>query len=98
VECKIGDINDLLIPDRYYDVITIMHVIHDIEPVKRQDTINVLSQKLNKDGSLFIREPIKKSHGIAVEEIQTLLTNANLREVEHEEIKTEYKGRFVNNE
>ena len=98
VECKIGDIKDLLIPDRYYDVITIMHVIHDIEPVKRQDTINVLSQKLKKDGSLFIREPIKKSHGIAVEEIRALFTNVDLREAASEEDKSEYKGKFIKNE
>jgi len=50
------------------------------------------------DGSLFIREPIKKSHGIAVEEIQTLLIKANLWEVEHEENNTEYKGRFLKDE
>ena len=98
VGCKLGDIRELHIPDCSYDVITIMHVIHDIEPVKRQDTVNALSQKLKKNGSLFIREPIKRSHGMAVEEIQTLLANANLLETVQQQNESEYKGKFIKNE
>jgi ubiquinone/menaquinone biosynthesis C-methylase UbiE len=95
VECILGDIRELPIPDGSYNVISIFHVIHDIEPVKRKDTVNVLSQKLKTNGILFIREPIKKSHGIAVNEIQTLFSDAGLGEVEHVENKSEYKGKFL---
>jgi len=70
-------------------------VIHDIDPAKRQDTINALAQKLKKDGALFIREPIKKSHGMAVGEIQTLFSNAGLAEIEHKEKNSEYSGKFI---
>lgn len=95
VECKAGEIGELNIPDSSFDAISIIHVIHDIEPVKRQDTINILVRKLKKGGTLFIREPIKKSHGMPVNEIQTLLSNAGLKEAEHTETKTEYRGKFI---
>jgi len=95
VECKSGEIGELNIHDFLYDVISIIHVIHDIEPTKRQDTINILAQKLKKDGTLFIREPIRKSHGMPVKEIQTLLSNAGLKETQHTENKYEYKGKFM---
>jgi ubiquinone/menaquinone biosynthesis C-methylase UbiE len=95
VECLFGNIKELNIPDSSYDVITIMHVLHDIEPEDRQDTVNELSQKLKKHGSIFVREPIKKSHGMAVEEIQTIFTSANFQEVENEKNKKEFWGKFV---
>lgn len=94
VECIAGDIRELDIPADSFDVIAIFHVIHDIAPVDRQDTVAALSRLLKKDGTAFVREPIKKSHGMPVGEIQTLFSNAGLKEIEHLESKSEYKGRF----
>ena len=93
-ECKSGDIRNLDIPDSSFDVISIIHVIHDIDPAERQDIVNALSRKLKAGGTLFIKEPTKNSHGMPVDEIQTLLSNAGLRETEHKKAKTEYMGRF----
>ena len=94
----VGDIRKLSIKDQTYDVITIMHVIHDIKPSERMDTVHALSQKLKNDGSIFIREPIKTSHGMAIEEIHRLMANAGLWEIEQEISQKEYKGRFLKNE
>jgi len=48
-----------------------------------------------KAGRLFfIREPIKKSHGMPVEEIRTLLSCAGLNDLEHKETKSEYMGKY----
>ena len=94
VKCIAGDIRALDIPADSFDVISIFHVIHDIAPVDRQDTVATLSRLLKKDGTAFVREPIKKSHGMPVGEIQTLFSNAGLKEIEHLESKSEYKGRF----
>jgi len=69
-------------------------LIHDIAPEERQDTVNALCRKLKGNGMIFIRELIKKSHGIPVMEIRTLFTKAGFREAEHRETKSEYKGRF----
>jgi len=94
VECKSGDIRKLDISDSSFDVISTIHVIHDIAPAERQDIAKVLSQKLKAGGLLFIREPIKKSHGMPVEEIRALLSGVGLKESKHKETKSEYMGKY----
>jgi ubiquinone/menaquinone biosynthesis C-methylase UbiE len=95
VELIAGDIRELPIPNHTFDIITLMHVLHDIEPAGRQSVVNSLAQKLKRDGSLFIREPIRISHGIAVNELKSLLKNADFWELNHEQNKTEYQGRYL---
>jgi len=94
VECKSGNIRELDIPDSSFNVISAIHVIHDIAPVERQDIVKTLSQKLKAGGLLFIREPVKKSHGMPVEEIRTLLSGVGLNEIEHKVNKSEYMGKY----
>ena len=94
VECKSGDIRELDIPDSSFDVISTIHVIHDIAPADRQDIVNVLSQKLKAGGVLYIREPTKQSHGMPVDEIRTILSSASLKENEYKETKSEYLGKY----
>ena len=94
VECQSGDIRELDIPDSSFDVISTIHVIHDITPAERQDIVKALSQKLKAGGLFFIREPVKKSHGMPVEEIRALLSDAGLNEIEHKETKSEYMGKY----
>ena len=94
VECKSGDIRKLDIPDSSFDIISIIHVIHDIAPGDRQETVNTLSRKLKGKGILFIKERIAKSHGMPVEEILTLLSDAGLNEINHRVTKSEYTGKY----
>jgi ubiquinone/menaquinone biosynthesis C-methylase UbiE len=94
VECYAGDMRELKIPDSTFDVITVFHVIHDIPPAERRDVVRELSKKLKKDGTLFVREPIKKSHGMPVEEILALFSKAGFKETTRKETKSEYMGRF----
>ena len=94
VKCMAGDINELDITEHYFDVISVFHVIHDIAPAERQEVVNRLASLLNSNGRLFIREPIKKSHGMPVSEIQPLLTDAGLKEAGGEVGKSEYSGVF----
>ena len=93
-ECRAGDIRRLEVQEHSFDVISIFHVIHDIPPEDRQDTVNVLARVLNTNGTIFIREPTKKSHGIPVVEIRALFSDAGLREAGYKETKSEYIGRF----
>lgn len=94
VECSAGDIRGLDIPGSSFDVISIIHVVHDIAPSERQATVKTLSDKLKAGGLFFIREPVKKSHGMPAEEIRTLLSGAGLKEIEHRADKSEYIGKF----
>ena len=93
-ECKSGDIREVDIPDSSFDVTSTIHVIHDIAPADRQDIVNTLSRKLKVGGVFFIREPTKESHGMPVDEIRALLSDAGLEEIEHKETKSEYTGKY----
>jgi len=94
VECLAGDIRKLDIPENSFDVISIFHVIHDIVPQERQSITDRLAKLLNKNGKVFIREPIKESHGMPVQEILSLLTNSGVKEIQSDVGKSEYKGIF----
>jgi ubiquinone/menaquinone biosynthesis C-methylase UbiE len=94
--CIAGDIRGVKIDDNEFDVISIMHVIHDIEPTQRQDVVIALCKKLKKGGRLFLREPIKQSHGMPVEEIRTLFSGGGLKEQNFKIERREYIGRWHN--
>jgi ubiquinone/menaquinone biosynthesis C-methylase UbiE len=95
VEFKTGDIRDLDIPDSSYDIMSIVHVIHDIAAELRQATVKSLAAKLKEGGKLFIIEPTKKTHGMPIEEIRTLMRNAGLVETNKSIKKSSYKGEFT---
>lgn len=94
VDCYAGDIRRLNLKDLSFDIITIIHVIHDIDPDERQDIVKVLSQKLKTGGTLYTREPVKVSHGIPAEEVRALLSAAGLQEVQCQQTKAEYMGKY----
>jgi len=94
VECRVGDIRELDIDGVSFDVISIIHVIHDIAPEDRQATVQALSRVLKVGGRVFVREPTSKSHGMAVGEIRRLFATAGLPETGYKETKTEYIGRY----
>jgi ubiquinone/menaquinone biosynthesis C-methylase UbiE len=94
VSCLAGDIRKLDLIDNSFDVINIFHVIHDIAPEDRQGTINALARLLSKNGKVFIREPIKQSHGMPISEIRELFSNAGFAEARFNENKSEYRGVF----
>jgi ubiquinone/menaquinone biosynthesis C-methylase UbiE len=92
VECRAGDIRTMEIADASFDVISALHVIHDIDPQERQETVNALARVLRPGGYFFLREPVKESHGIAPEELGSLLNNAGLHGREYKVTKSEYIG------
>ncbi len=94
VKCLAGDIRKLDIPENSFDVISIFHVLHDIAPEERQSVTDRLAKLLNKNGKVFVREPIKESHGMPVKEILLLLTGSGLKEIQSDTGKSEYKGIF----
>ena len=95
VKVRQGDIREMDIPDSSFDVITMYHVMHDIVPGIRQETANRLATLLKSEGRLFIREPIKLSHGMPVEEIRSLFIIAGLNEFQFTVDKSCYSGLYV---
>jgi ubiquinone/menaquinone biosynthesis C-methylase UbiE len=94
VEFRVGDIRELDIASDSFDVISIIHVIHDIPPEDRQATVLALARVLKAGGRVLVREPTKKSHGMAASEIRRLFVTAGMVETEYKETKSEYIGRY----
>ena len=94
VECRAGDIREMSLPASSYDVVSAFHVIHDIAPAERQDTIYALSRLLKAGGRFLVCEPTRESHGISAGEIRTLFSNAGLREIVYKEVKSQYTAEY----
>jgi ubiquinone/menaquinone biosynthesis C-methylase UbiE len=95
IEVITGNIDEAGIPDSFLDIITTIHVIHDIAPADRMPTIKSLSAKLKTGGRFFIKEPVKESHGIPVVELRKIFTRAGLKEIENHITKTKYTGTYI---
>lgn len=91
----LSDTGKLDIPESAFDVAIARYVIHDIAPDERQGILIEVATKLKRGGILYIWEPTKISHGMPVEEIRKLLSNAGLEEQTHEKTESSYKGKFL---
>jgi len=89
-----GEITELDLPRQSFDLISIVHVIHDIPRAKRSVTVQALGALLKADGRLWIWEPTRASHGMPTEEIRRLMHEAGLREVSAEIEANAFKGVF----
>jgi ubiquinone/menaquinone biosynthesis C-methylase UbiE len=96
VTCLKGDIRHVKIPDRSFDVIAIVHVLHDIPPAERPSTVLSLGKKLTDTGRLFIHEPTRPSHGMSIKEIRSLMNSAGLKQVRAVLKNPAYMGQFEN--
>jgi len=63
-----------------FDAILVHFVFHEIEKSERRNTADTLYRLLAPGGSLYIREPVKASHGIPPEEIRSILSTAGFSE------------------
>ena len=77
------------------DIVTMIHVLHDIPPEDRDDTLQALARILKNGGALFIREPTRESHGMPMRELQERLLRAGLTESENEIRNSEVRGKFI---
>ncbi|MFA6023331.1 MAG: class I SAM-dependent methyltransferase [Candidatus Pacearchaeota archaeon] len=81
--------------ERCFDVAVVHYVLHDIKKEERGKVINVLNNNLKKEGRIYIREPIRKSHGIASEEVKDLmLENSFLEEYSKEGYSFPIRGKI----
>jgi len=87
-----GEIMDLALPQQSFDLISIIHVIHDIAKEKRAETVRALAGVLKSLGRLWIWEPTRESHGMPAEEIRRLMVEAGLREASAETEGSSFRG------
>jgi ubiquinone/menaquinone biosynthesis C-methylase UbiE len=89
-----GQITELDLKPQSFDVISIIHVIHDIPRAGRSDTVQALAVLLKPDGRLWIWEPTRPSHGMPAVEIRGLMEKAGLKEVSAESRGNAFRGIF----
>jgi ubiquinone/menaquinone biosynthesis C-methylase UbiE len=89
-----GEITTLSLPERSFDLISIIHVIHDIVKQRRGETVRALAGVLKPGGRLWILEPTRQGHGIPGEEIRRMMAQAGLLEVSAETEGSSFKGIF----
>ena len=92
VQFKVGDIRTLDVEDAAYDVVLVHFILHDLEQDQRQSIVNALSRKLKAGGTLYIREPIKETHGMPPDEIRQLMVHGALNETEFKVIMRRIPG------
>jgi ubiquinone/menaquinone biosynthesis C-methylase UbiE len=90
----LGDIRDRVIPENSMDIITLTHVLHDIDPRSREATVRSLAGVLSKGGRLYIWEPTRPNHGISIQELNQLMNRAGLNQVRAVLKKSYYIGYF----
>jgi ubiquinone/menaquinone biosynthesis C-methylase UbiE len=89
-----GEISELDLPPRSFDLVSIIHVIHDIPRARRSATVQALGSLLKPAGRLWIWEPTRPSHGMPAEEVRSLMEEAGLREVSAQVQGNAFKGVF----
>ena len=89
-----GRITELDLPPQSFDLVSIIHVIHDIPGAGRPATVQALAQLLKPGGRLWILEPTRPSHGMPAEEVRALMDEAGLKEVSADSEGNAFKGIF----
>ena len=89
-----GEITEVDLKSQSFDLISIIHVIHDIPRARRSATVRALGVLLKPQGRLWVWEPTRPSHGMPAEEIRDLMGKAGLREVSAEVEGNAFKGIF----
>ena len=78
-----------------YDAGFIHFMLHDIPKEERQGNLITLSGLLRSGGKLFVKEPVKESHGIPPEEIRGLCSATGFTETEAKVKGKVYEGEFI---
>lgn len=78
VNFHVGDIREVAVPACAFDIVSFVHVLHDIAPSQRISTMQALAARLKAGGRLICNEPIRPSHGMSISEIEALAARAGL--------------------
>ena len=79
IKLRLEDILNL--KEENFDVAVVYYVLHDIQKQERGKAINILRKSLKENARVYIREPMRKAHGMAPEEIENLMLNRGFLEI-----------------
>jgi len=87
-----SDIRELALDPGTFDIVSVIHVLHDIAPADRLSTFQALVRLLGQDGRLWLLEFTRPGHGMPVEEIRELASKSSLVEGEAEEKRSTFRA------
>jgi tRNA A58 N-methylase Trm61 len=84
VEYLDGDIREMKIRRGSFDKVAMHYVLHDIPVPARKGILRAIAASMKVGGALYIREPVhlkyhEGEHGMALDEIRSLMSDAGLR-------------------
>jgi len=85
--CLLGRIETHALDPGSFDRIVIHNALHDIPGDERQHTVTELARVLKPEGKLYLREPMKPSHGATPDGIRALMNGVGLGEERAREYK-----------
>jgi len=86
-KCLLGRIETHALDPESFDRIVIHNALHDIAEGERKDTVAELARVLTTGGKLYLREPVKPSHGATLDEIRAVMNGVGLSEERAREVK-----------
>jgi ubiquinone/menaquinone biosynthesis C-methylase UbiE len=75
-----------------YDAINVHFVLHDVQKENRSRLVTEMHQLLKAGGRVYVREPLKESHGIPSSEINELFLSAGFYPIYEEEKRIRFRG------
>ncbi|MDA3929537.1 MAG: methyltransferase domain-containing protein [Prolixibacteraceae bacterium] len=90
-----GQLNSLRLKQQLFDSIILHFVLHDIPVSSREIIISQMFDLLRPGGKVYIREPLKESHGMPTTEISKLFNEAGFYPLFQEESKIRIVGEVV---
>jgi len=82
VDLRYSELRQAGVEDASCDAVFAHFMLHELPAADRPDFVRCLSEKLKPGGRLLIREPIGEDHGMPLDEIRGLLTQAGLSEAQ----------------
>ncbi len=90
-----GDLRELGLPSGSFDLVSIVHVLHDIPPGQRPATVQALVRVLPPGGRMWVLEPTRERHGMPAGEVRSLMAAAGMRELSSRAARASWEGTFL---
>jgi ubiquinone/menaquinone biosynthesis C-methylase UbiE len=90
-----GQLPDLNIKNKSFDIIYIFYALHDVEPDLRNGIIKEFARILKDNGRIFIKEPQRENDGMPIAEIIDLMKRNGFVQKKYVKKKNNYSGIFI---
>lgn len=90
-----GRLVDVRIDEGFFDAVNIHFVLHNVPKSNRSVILSQMCAILRHGGKVFIREPLKKTNGLSIDEMQKLFRSAGFCPLFQREEKIKIYGDVI---